>query len=124
MRWSILIALAAVVTVAGCNIVDPAGPKPSEPAAVARVTVSPDTTAVQVGQSVRLNAAVVDDNGRPITDRTVDWFSNDATIATVDNTGSVTGKTQGSVTITASVDGKRGSARVNVGGGASGIVIT
>ena len=62
---------------------------------------------------MQLTARVEDASGNPVSDRNVDWISYDASVATV-NGGVVTGVGAGTATITATTDGKRGSARVTV----------
>jgi uncharacterized protein YjdB len=49
-----------------------------------------------------------------LTDRTITWSSSDTHKATVSDTGVVTGIMQGGVTITATSEGKSGSASVTV----------
>jgi Bacterial Ig-like domain (group 2)/IPT/TIG domain len=124
MKRSIIFALAAALAVAGCDALDQSGPEPAGPPVVARVAVSPESTVVQIGKTIQLNAAVTSEDGRIINNRTVDWFSYDGSVAKVDAAGTVTGVSPGTATITASVDGKRGSSRVIVGGSTSGITIT
>src|SRR6185369_1392112 len=63
------------------------------------VTVSPASVTLNVAGSVVLAASVDADAG--VTVRTVTWSSSDATVATVDGTGKVTGVKAGTVTITA-----------------------
>ncbi len=82
--------------------------------AVASVDVSPDSTGVVVGDTVRLTAAPKGPGGEPLTGRTVTWATDDAGIATVSSAGLVTGVAPGAATITATSEGKSGSARVTV----------
>src|SRR4051812_30066058 len=100
--------LAAAMAAAGCSGGDASGPGKSAPPAVARVMVSPDSTTVEPGKTVQLTARVEDASGNPVSDRTVDWISYDASVATV-NGGVVTGVGAGTATITATIDGKRAS---------------
>ena len=118
----VLFAFVAAVLAVGCSGGDASGPAPSVPAAVARVTVSPDSTIVQPGRTVQLTARLEDAAGNPVSDRTVDWISYDATVATVSG-GVVTGVAAGTATITATTDGKRGSARVTVAAPQTGLAI-
>ena len=115
MKRSIIFGLAAALAAAGCDLKDQSGPDPAPPT-VARVAVTPDSTVVQVGKKIQLNANITSSDGRVINDRTVDWFSYDAAVATVDAAGTVTGIGAGTATITASIDGKRGNARITVAG--------
>jgi uncharacterized protein YjdB len=84
------------------------------PMPVGSVTVGPATSSVTVGQSVTLTATVRDTSGAVVTDRAVTWRSSDETIATVSSAGVVTGVNAGTATITATSEGKSGSAVVTV----------
>jgi len=86
-------------------------------APVATVAVSPATVSVLPGATTQLTATVSDANGKPLTDRTVTWSSSDQSKATVSQTGLVTGVAYGQVTITATSEGKSGSATVKVSDG-------
>jgi uncharacterized protein YjdB len=87
-----------------------------KPVTVNRVVVSPATATVTVGKTTQLTAALTDANGQPITSRPVTWTTSNASRATVDGTGLVTGVAVGSVTITAtSEEGKFGTAAIDVG---------
>src|SRR2546422_413975 len=85
------------------------------PIPVATVAVTPPTASIVVGATVQLSATPQDAAGNPLTGRTVTWQTSDGTIATVDATGLVTGKALGGpVTITATSEGKAGTAAVTV----------
>src|SRR5438093_313378 len=94
----------ATVSVAGCTV------------SVASVTVSPGAPTVQVGQTVQLTATPKDANGTPLTGRVVTWSSNNTSVATVDAGGLVTAGAVGSATITATSEGKSGTASITVTG--------
>jgi len=81
---------------------------------VASVSVSPVTGFIQVSQTLQLTASPKDANGNPLSGRTVTWTSSDSAVATVNGSGLVTGRAVGSVTITATSEGKSGSAAINV----------
>src|SRR2546428_5908571 len=81
---------------------------------VASVTVSPATASVQVGQTVQLSAIPRDANGNPLAGRTVAWGSGSPAVATVSASGLVTGVTAGAATITATWEGKSGTATITV----------
>ena len=83
-------------------------------APVASVTVTPATASVAVGQTVRLTATLRDANGNVLSGRTVLWTSDNAVAATVDGTGLVSGVSAGPAVITATSEGKSGSASVTV----------
>lgn len=63
------------------------------------VRVSPPWQSVAVGNTVRFTASM--DPGASVTDRTVTWSSSDTTVATVDQTGTLTGVKPGNATIVA-----------------------
>jgi uncharacterized protein YjdB len=81
---------------------------------VASVAVTPPTASVQVGQTVQLTAAPKDANGNPLTGRVVTWASSASAIATVSASGLVTGVAAGTATLTATSEGKSGTATVTV----------
>jgi uncharacterized protein YjdB len=83
-------------------------------APVASVSVSPSTSLLAIGATAQLTASAFDAAGAPLTGRPVVWSSSNATVATVSATGLVTAVTAGTATITASVDGRLGSATVLV----------
>jgi uncharacterized protein YjdB len=83
-------------------------------APVASVTVSPATASVQAGATVQLTATPKDASGTPLTGRVITWTTTDATAATVSSSGLVTGVKAGSVTITATSEGKSGMASITV----------
>lgn len=85
------------------------------PQPVNGVVVTPPNQVIKVGQKFQFQAQPVDANGDPLSGRVVTWSSSDATVASVDNTGLVTGVAVGPATITATSEGKSGSAAVSVG---------
>ncbi|MFD0681642.1 MULTISPECIES: beta-alanine-activating enzyme beta-propeller domain-containing protein [unclassified Paenibacillus] len=68
---------------------------------VSGVSINKTELALKVGQSETLQAAVTPDDA---TFKDIAWSSNDARIATVDNTGKVTGIAPGKTTITATAE--------------------
>ena len=89
---SSLVGLLALASLTACgdkvNIVQPTSTTP--PSVVHGVVVTPSSVPnLAIGSSVTLSAAV--DADAAVTDRTVTWSSSDATVATVDATGKVTG---------------------------------
>ena len=82
---------------------------------VASVTVTPPTASITVGGTVQLTATATDSRGNPLTGRIVRWSSADASVATVDGTGLVTGVGAGGpVTITARIAKKSGTSAITV----------
>ena len=82
--------------------------------AVASVNVQPQNNNIIQGSSIQLSATLTDVNGAPATDRAISWTSSDPSIASVTSTGLVNGVAVGSVTITATSEGKSGSTSVTV----------
>ena len=71
---------------------------------VAAVAVSPDSSVLVVGETLPLEAAIMDANGHAIQGAQVAWASADTTVATVDESGQVTAAGLGRTTITAVSD--------------------
>ncbi len=83
-------------------------------APVATVTVSPGSATLAVGAAVDLSAVARDAAGRVLTGRPVSWATSNPAVATVSGTGLVTGVSGGVATITATSEGKSGTAQVTV----------
>jgi len=84
------------------------------PPSVASVQVTPSSAAITVDGTVHFQAATLDGSGNPLTGRTITWSSSNTGVATVDNTGLVTGVAVGAATITATSEGKSGTAGIAV----------
>jgi uncharacterized protein YjdB len=84
------------------------------PAPVASVAVSPNSATLVVGQTVELEAQPRDAAGRPLSGRTVTWSSNRSEVATVTATGIIAAISPGSATITATSEGRSGTATIIV----------
>ncbi len=81
---------------------------------MATVAVSPASASVAAGQAVQLSAVTKDSAGTVLTGRTVTWASSNSGIASVSGSGFVTGVTVGAATITATSEGKSGTAAITV----------
>lgn len=81
---------------------------------VASVTVAPATSSVLVGKTVQLSATTKDSAGNVLTGRVITWSSSATGVATVSSSGLVTGVAAGSATITATSEGKNGTATITV----------
>src|SRR5213078_3223229 len=64
--------------------------------------------------TVQLSATLKDANGNALSGRTVTWSSNNTSVVTVTSSGLVSGVTPGSATITATSEGKSGTASITV----------
>lgn len=84
------------------------------PRPAAAIVVSPDASTLFVGARLRLLTLVTDASGNVLPNRPVSYASSDPSVAVVDTAGVVTALAPGSVTITASSEGKRGTATVRV----------
>jgi alpha-tubulin suppressor-like RCC1 family protein len=84
------------------------------PAPVASVTVIPAASTLVVGETVQLMAIARDAAGNALIGRTVRWTSSDTLVATVSGSGLVRSATPGSATITATSEGRSGTAAVTV----------
>ena len=88
-------------------------PPPPNPV-VTTVTVSPPSASVVVGATTTLQATVKDQNGNAMSGQTVTWSTDNASAATVNSAGVVTGVAAGTANITATSSGKSGSATITV----------
>lgn len=78
------------------------------------VTVAPSTLPLVVGAQGTLAATTKDDQGVVLAGRIVAWTSSNTSVATVNAFGVVTATGVGSATITATSEGKSGTATVDV----------
>ncbi|MBL8983057.1 MAG: Ig-like domain-containing protein [Gemmatimonadetes bacterium] len=112
IRRLLPLALIIVGLACGGGSEGPAAPPPPPPPAVTTVEVSPATANLVAPGEVALTATVKDQNGNVMSGKTVAWSTSEATIATVSADGRVSVIRPGSATITATVEGKAGSATV------------
>ena len=105
--------LAALMLSGGCNDRDPLGENHLGPA-VNRVEINPSAVALVPADTVRLTAHAYDSASGEVMGRVTVWASGDTTIARVSGTGLVTGMAEGTTSVTATVDGRAGTATINV----------
>jgi uncharacterized protein YjdB len=84
------------------------------PRPVATVTVALASSNLTVGQTTQATATTRSANNSVLTGRTIAWTSDNAAVATVSSTGVVTSVAAGTAQITATSEGKSGSATVTV----------
>ncbi len=84
-------------------------------AAVASVTVNPAGQTIAVDEKIEFSAVVRDAGGSTLTGRTVTWSSSAPDVASISSSsGEATGVSEGTTTITASVEGVEGSTQLTV----------
>src|SRR5437879_4146741 len=81
---------------------------------VASVAVSPVAAGLTVGAATQLTATPEDSTGTALGGRAVTWATSNGAVATVSASGLVTGVATGSATITATSDGRSGTATISV----------
>jgi uncharacterized protein YjdB len=84
------------------------------PAPVASVTVSPTSATLIVGETLQLEAQPRDGSGRPLAGRAISWSTNRPDVATVTSTGIVAAVSPGTAAITATSEGRTGTATIVV----------
>jgi uncharacterized protein YjdB len=84
------------------------------PVPVGTVTVTPSSASVGELQTTTLAVVVKDANGVVVTDRAVAWASSSPLVASVTQSGVVSGLVAGTTNITATSEGKVGSSAVTV----------
>jgi uncharacterized protein YjdB len=81
---------------------------------VATVALTPPVASVVVGGTLQLTARPTDVAGNLLAGRPVTYASSNMALATVDAAGLVTGRSPGNVTITATSEGRTGTAAIRV----------
>lgn len=84
------------------------------PVAVASVAIVPASASVTVGGTVSLTAVTYDATGHALAGRSVVWASSASQVAVVDASGTVSGISAGTATITGTSEGKTGATSVTV----------
>ena len=84
------------------------------PPAVARVTVSPSSVSIEEGGTHQFSATAYTSDNTTISGKTFAWTSSSTSVATINASGLATAVDAGSTTITATVDGKSGTASLTV----------
>jgi hypothetical protein len=102
------------VTVEGKTAVATITVSAAAPVAVASVTVSPSSASLLVGGTQQFSATTRDANNNVLTGRVVTWSTAGAGIASVSANGFVTAVAAGTTQITATSEGKSGSATITV----------
>jgi uncharacterized protein YjdB len=81
---------------------------------IALVRITPPAANVITGQTLALQGEAIDGTGSVLPNRVLEWTSSDPAIASVNGTGLVTGVAVGQATVSATGEGKVGTAIVTV----------
>ncbi len=116
------LVVAGALAACGEDTVEP--PPPVDPVATT-ITVSPATAQLDaLGAGVQLSATVLDQNGNAMAGAAVAWSSDNAGVATVNASGSVTATGNGLATVTATSGSATGQASVTVAQVAASLMVT
>jgi Bacterial Ig-like domain (group 2)/Regulator of chromosome condensation (RCC1) repeat/Bacterial Ig-like domain (group 1) len=77
--------------------------------AAATITISPDRASIEVDEQKTFTATAHDAYGNATSDGPIEWSTSNSTIATVDASGTVTGRATGIVSVTARVGSVSGT---------------
>ena len=105
-------AVALGVALAACSD-GPAGPS-NNGVPVARVLIVPDSIALPRGQTMRLDALLVDSRGNILDGRDIQWMSSDTARVKVASTGVITASAAGWSLVSARSEGKADTVKVVV----------
>ena len=114
--WSATIISALSISCGGGDGITGAAP-------VSSVSVVISTANLIVGTTTQASATIKDSGGNVLSGRALTWTSDNSDVANVDSQGLVTAVGPGTATITATTEGKRGSAGVTVATNVSQIVV-
>ncbi len=107
--YKFLLTGLILACLSACGSDEPDSTKPGD-VTVQSVSVTPDETTLQIGQTVQLKAAITP--AEAVAE--VDWTTSDAAVATVAEDGTVTAVSVGIATVTASAGGKTAKCTVTV----------
>ena len=83
-------------------------------APVATVTIVPSSASLAIGSALQLQVTLRDAAGQVLSGRPVSWSTSNSLVAAINGTGNVTGIVVGTATITATSEGKSGTAAITV----------
>jgi uncharacterized protein YjdB len=84
------------------------------PQPIMAVRIQPARVQLELGRSLQLQGVAEDRRGRPVTDRGVEWHSDDDRVAIVDASGKVHGASLGRTTVRATANGATSAIEVVV----------
>ncbi|MBW3571002.1 MAG: Ig-like domain-containing protein [Gemmatimonadetes bacterium] len=101
VRSSAILSIAAFAGLGACD----SGSTATQPDPVATVVIAADTSFVLINTTAQLQASARGASGKVLTGVTIAWSSADTSIATVSSDGTVTARSYGKTTVTATADG-------------------
>jgi glucose/arabinose dehydrogenase len=108
------LSCALVAPITSCGSDGGGSVEPPPPAPVATVTVATPQPSIEVGGTLQLSVTAKDANGSALDGRTFDWSTANEAVASVSETGLVTGLTAGQAEIRAVSEGVTGSVTITV----------
>lgn len=113
MRRTLISLLLVLPACFGDEITGSARRQPPDPLPVRSVTIEGPTSIVRYSL-IQFTATVVDMANQRIPAPQLEWSTSDPNIAIVNQTGVVQGVSEGLVTISATIDGKKGEGTIRV----------
>ena len=113
IRTAAILATGLLWTACGDSSTEPV-PEVVRPPRAVRVEISPATSTLAHGDTLRLAAAALDQNGTAVGGAEFSWMSSDTAVARVDATGLVTAGATGTATVTAISGAAQGTAQIRV----------
>ncbi len=113
---STVIVTIFLLLLGGCgDESDSTGPQNNQPPTVVSVLVTPGSaTFGSLGETIQLSASARDASGNVMAGKTFTWSSSNPARATVSPSGLVTAVANGSATVTATTEGRSGTASITV----------
>ena len=108
------VAMAAALLALSVSCGGDDGMTPPPPRVVTSIDVSPSASSLLIGDTLTLTATVRDQSGAAMSGVVVAWSTANAGVATVSAAGKVTAIATGSVTISASAEGKTGTSTLTI----------
>jgi N-acyl-D-amino-acid deacylase len=109
----LLILFVMMLAISSCSD-SGTGNAPETPPAITSIELDTDAMFIGIDDSRQPEVRVLDENGQPVQGVSVEWSSDDASVAEVSAGGVITGKQSGSTTIRAEVESLSKSIQIEV----------